>query len=371
MNLRSLYYDFLALQGIFLNSSPRCGPRVAQINISDNCNLDCVICNRSCMGVSGLLDARKVITLVKELYELGTQEIYYHGFGEPACHPGLPEMVDHVSAHSPKLRQHLITNGTWNSPGLLKAIVANKVRTRFSLHAGDTETWKRIHPYDDPDNFIQAADNLRHLTERMPEYVEVLYVLCNANYLKIDEMVDFAGKNGVRKILFRPMRLFKDRQGQYMNDSLLPNEQEFQRASDLIAEYQKRLRGRITVQSVPFEENSYDPQQERPSSRAFYLSRSCYIGYVLTVIERDGNVWGCLPESSDNQPLGNIHKDNFREIWYGEKYRTFRRKQLFINKACLDSHGCHSYCQHLDTNVRLNLIKPWRKWISPAGKRSE
>jgi len=366
MRIRSLYYDFLTLLGIFLNSAPRCGPRIAQINISDNCNLDCAICNRSCMGVSGLLDSRKVMTLVNELYELGTQEIYYHGFGEPACHPGLPEMVRQVSAHSPKLRQYLITNGTWNSPGLLEAIAANKVHTRFSLHAGDAETWKRIHPRDDPENFIQATDNLRCLTDCIPEHLEVLYVLCNANYLKIDEMVAFAEKNGVRRILFRPMRLYKNLQGEYTNASLLLNEQEFQRASDLIAQYKQKLSGRITVQSVPFEQNSYNLQQERPSSRNFYLSRGCYIGYVLTVIERDGNVWGCLPESSDNQPMGNIHKNNFREIWCGEKYKAFRQKQLFLDKTCLDRHGCHSYCQHLDTNIRLNLIKPWRKWISPA-----
>jgi radical SAM protein with 4Fe4S-binding SPASM domain len=121
------------------------------------------------------------------------------------------------------------------------------------------------------------------------------------------------------------------------------------------------------VQSVPFEQNTYDPQQERPSSTDFYLSRSCYIGYVLTVIERDGSVWGCLPESSDGLPLGNIHETTFREIWYGDKYMSFRRKQLFLNKADMDHRGCHSYCQHLETNIRLNRIRPWRGLLSRSG----
>ena len=71
MNLRSFYYDFKTLQGIFLHGSPRCGPRVAQINISDNCNLDCVICNRSSMGVGGLLDINAIFALVKELDGMG------------------------------------------------------------------------------------------------------------------------------------------------------------------------------------------------------------------------------------------------------------------------------------------------------------
>ncbi len=121
-------------------------PEIAQINISDNCNLDCAICNRSSMGVGGLLDIDTILALVKELDRMGTQEIYYHGFGEPACHPCLPEMISHVSAHCPRVRQHIVTNGTWDSPELRRVLTAGKVRIRFSLHAGDADTWKRIHP---------------------------------------------------------------------------------------------------------------------------------------------------------------------------------------------------------------------------------
>ena len=361
MSFRSLYYDFRTVQAIFLHGSPRCGPRIAQLNISDNCNLDCVICNRSSMGVSGLLDTSRVLSLVRELYQMGTQEIFYHGFGEPSCHPGLPEIINHVAVHCRELRQHIVTNGTWNSPELRRALTAGKVRIRFSLHAGDEDTWKRIHPRDDANNFIQAADNLRQLTASTPENIEVLYVICRANCHAIAAMVDFARENGVKKILFRPMRLFRNRHGAYMNDSQMPTEQEFGKAAALIAHYQTKLRGRICLQSVPFEQNSYDIGQGRPSSWTFYLSRSCYIGYVLTVIERDGNVWGCLPESSDGHPLGNIHERSFREIWNGEEYKLFRRKQLFLNKAVLDHKGCHSYCQHMETNIRLNRIKPWRR----------
>lgn len=367
MSLRRLYRDFKTLQGVFLHGAPGCGPRIAQINISDNCNLDCAICNRSSMGVGGLLDTDKVLTLVKELDGMGTQEIYYHGFGEPACHPGLPGMVNYVSVHCPGLRQHIVTNGTWDSPELSQALTSCNVRIRISLHAGDSDTWKRIHPYDDLRYFFQAEDNLRHLTAAMPDNIEVLYVVCKANCREIGSMVDFAVKNGVKEILFRPMRLFKDRHGATMNESLLPSRQEFLDAAALIADYQRKLRGRISVQSVPFEQNSYDSRQGRPSSRAFYLSRSCYIGYVLTVIERDGSVWGCLPESSSGRPLGNIQDNSFREIWYGEKYRSFRQRQLFLDKAALDHQGCHSYCQHLETNIRLNRITPWRKFMSSAG----
>jgi len=366
MHLRRLYYDLITILGIFRQGCPCCGPRIAQINISDNCNLDCTICNHACMGVSGLLDAEKVITLVDELDDLGTQEIFYHGFGEPGLHPRLPEMIRHVHEKAPRMRQHIITNGTWDSPRLLGAISEGRVNVRISLHAGDAETWQRIHPRDDLKYFRQAGENLLHLTGRASDRLEVLYVICNANYKKIAEMVAYAADHGVRRILFRPMRLFKDPSGRYMNAHLLPNADQFQEAAAAVAHYRQELRGRISVLSVPFEENSFDAEQGRPSSRSFYLSRSCYIGYLLTVIERDGSVWGCLPESSNGEPLGNIHATPFREIWYGPEYDAFRKRQLFLGKELLDHHGCHSYCQHLDTNVRLNRITRWRSGGRPA-----
>lgn len=361
MILRHLYYDLITMCGILGNGRPQCGPRIAQINISDNCNLDCTICNHSSMAVSGLLDADKVITLADELNSMGTQEIFFHGFGEPGLHPRLPEMIQRVRLQAPQIRQHLITNGTWNSPRLLDAILKGLVHVRFSLHAGDPETWQKIHPRDGLENFRKAGENLLRLTDRADDRMEVLFVICNANHQKIAEMAAFARDHGVKQILFRPMRLFKNRAGEYMNAHLMPNAEEFQEAATAVARVQQELRGRISVQSVPFEQNCFDPTQDRPSSCTFYGTRSCYIGYVLTVIERDGNVWGCLPESSGGKPLGNIHEKSFREIWYGQEYEAFRQQQLFRDKTALDPDGCHSYCQHLDTNMRLNRFRLRRK----------
>ena len=368
MNLRSIYLDLITLQGIFRQKQPWCGPRIAQIDISENCNLDCAICNRSSMGVSGLMDGERVFSLVDELYALGTQEIFFHGFGEPACHPRLPEMIRYVHSHCPKLRQHLITNGTWDSPALRSALVEGRVKTRFSLHAGEETTWRRMHPRDNIQYFRQAGENLRFLTAQTPDRVEVLFVICNLNFQRIPEMVFYASNHGVKSILFRPMRLFKDRNGQYMNASLQPKADEYREAARVIAGLQRELHGKIRVQSVPFEEHSFSHELERPSSREFYLSRSCYIGYVLAVIERDGGVWGCLPESSDGVPFGNIHETSFKDIWFGPKYAGFRKKQLLLNKAELDHHGCHSYCQHLETNIRLNRLKPWRSLRKSSGR---
>lgn len=318
------------------------------------------MCNRSSMNVSGLIDADRLLSLVDELYKLGAQEVFFHGFGEPSCHPRLAEMILHCSAGHPGLRLHLVTNGAWDSRKLDDAIMKGRVHTRFSIHAGDADTWRQIHPRNSMDFFFQTGENLRRLAAFAPNRVEVLYVICNLNYHKIPEMVSYACAHGVKKIHFRPMRLFDDRMGRCMNASLQLGAEQFNQAAAAIARLGHQFRGRIRVHSIPFEQNSFSQDLERPSSRAFYISRSCYIGYVLAVIERDGGVWGCLPESTFGEPFGNIFESSFREIWYGDKYAKFRERQLFLDKGSLDEIGCHSYCQHLDTNLRLNRFKPWR-----------
>ena len=110
-------------------------------------------------------------------------------------------------------------------------------------------------------------------------------------------MISYALDHGVRKILFRPMRLFRDRHGKYMNAELLPTAKEYHEAASIIARLKMELQGQISIQSVPFEQTLYDSELGRPS-RSFYLTRACYIGYVLAVIERDevfGDVCRNLP----------------------------------------------------------------------------
>ena len=134
--------------------------------------------------------------------------------------------------------------------------------------------------------------------------------------------------------------------------------------AEFIAVKERLLRVRdsheFNIQMAPFYENLYNSNLQRPSSRDYYLQHNCLIGYVLTVIERDGSVWGCVPEATGGISLGNIHKKSLMEIWYSPDYRQFREKQLFYNKQCLDQEGCHSYCQHLDKNRKLNNLRRLR-----------
>lgn len=360
MTLRGAYYDGLTVLGVMLQRQPLCGPRIVQIGICDECNLACAMCNRRAMGAGGMMPAETLTRLVPDLYALGMREIFYHGFGEPCLHPDLPDVIAFTRAHAPKAKQHIITNGAYLPDSLLRAILDADVKVRISTHAGDRAAWKAVHPDDDDRVFDRVAENLRRLCNRRPDRVEVLYVMTNLNCGGVQAMLDFACATGVRHLLFRPMRLFPDAQGREMNRQLMLSREQYERLQAELDDAVSRYRGRLDIQAVPFLENRFDDVLGRPSSCAYYREHSCYIGSVLTVIASNGDVWGCVEESSTGAPLGNIHLARFKDIWWSEAYGRFRDRQLFREKAALSPDGCHSFCQHLGINRKLNNVRRFR-----------
>ena len=48
----------------------------------------------------------------------------------------------------------------------------------------------------------------------------------------------------------------------------------------------------------------------------------CYYGWLFSVIDADGNLYPCcFQDRRPSSAIGNIKKDNFRKLWYSEKYR--------------------------------------------------
>ncbi len=355
MALRNVYYDFLTVLGILLGRGPLCGPRILQLNISDECNLDCIMCNRSCMGAGGFLDYDKAISIINEIYPLGLQEVYFHGYGEPFLHPRVTDLFRSVRKQHPLLKLFVITNGTCISGDAISEILRRDVHVRFSIHAGDHETWKEIHPEDDASLFGRVKESIRALTRERPSQAEILYVLFKTNIKAIEPMVGLALETGVKRVLFRPMRLYPDRMGRWMNAHLMPTQEEYQTLSKDLAEIKIRYSKTLAIDLTPFLESPFDPGLGRPSSYDYFKDHACYIGSVLTVIATHGQVWGCVEESS--VPMGNLQEASFKDIWWSGAYQVFRKERLCSNGTLLHQTDCRSYCQHLGINKKLNDFK--------------
>jgi MoaA/NifB/PqqE/SkfB family radical SAM enzyme len=349
----SLWRDALTLLGAGLRRDPLVGPRVVQLNIADRCNLRCIMCNQSCFPPGGFLDPDRAASLIDELAALGLQELFWHGYGEPCLHPHLGDMIATVGRRHPVLRQFTVSNGTCISESLVGILRDRDVGVRISAHAGDRETWARIHPHNDPGLFDRMVEAIARLAEGRPGRVELLFALFETNREQIDGMIRLARETGVRRVLFRPMRLFRGADGAWMNDRLMPGREDFLRVRVQLLSLREELRGVMELSLDAFAMSGFDSALGRPVTGDYYLHNPCLIGWVFSVVETDGRVHGCLPESCAG-PLGNIHQQSFREIWWSDAYRKFRRDRVTCGRGGGDPEGCHTWCQHLDTNRRLN-----------------
>jgi radical SAM protein with 4Fe4S-binding SPASM domain len=51
----------------------------------------------------------------------------------------------------------------------------------------------------------------------------------------------------------------------------------------------------------------------------------CPIAYVEPTIDSDGNVYPCNLFTDEPMSMGNVYTTPFLDIWFGERFQTFRR----------------------------------------------
>lgn len=360
MNWRSVYLDAETAAAAVSGRRPRCGPRILQLNVCDDCNIECIMCNRSCLGKAGRMRYETAISILDQLVPIGLQEVFFHGGGEPFLHPRLPDIIEYAHSRYPRLRKGVVTNGTAIDGDTTKLLRECRVKVRFSVHAGTEDVWGAIHPNLGRDLFPSLCRNLAALALGRPEYTEVLFVLFKTNWRSWRAMLDFAQEFAPLSVLLRPMRLYLGRDGQPMNAHLQLDEQEFAELASELRNYLADYHGPLSISAAGFAHSLFDRELGRSSTWDFYRRRSCYIGYVLMVVLTDGTVLPCLEESFD-EPLGNLNLQRAADIWWSPAYQRFRDRQRMARRLIRPKTDCLSWCQHLGINRKLNYLNP-RAW---------
>lgn len=365
MDWRSVYFDTQTAAAALSGGRPLCGPRILQLNICDDCNIECLMCNRACLGKTGHMSFETAKSVLDQLVPLGLQEVFFHGGGEPFLNPRLSDMIAYAHSHYPGLRKAVVSNGTAIDSATAALLRECQVKVRFSVHAGSEDMWRAIHPNLGRDLFPRLRQNLTALAPGRPDHTEILFVLFKTNWRSWRTMLDFAQEFAPLSVLLRPMRLYLGRDGLPMNAHLQLDEQEFAELDRELEAFLATYRGSLSINAAGFEHSLFDRELGRPSTWDFYQRRSCYIGYVLMVVLTDGTVLPCLEESFD-EPLGNVNRQPLRDIWWSPAYQRFRVRQRLARQLVRAKTDCLSWCQHLGINRKLNRLAP-RAW--PIGRR--
>ncbi len=135
---RKIFSRYLDILGVLDGSFAYKGPCSAQIDLTNNCNNNCIgcWCNSPLLGEKKItpevknqtIPYKRVIALIDELCRMGTRHIYYAGGGEPFMHPQIMEIIRHTKRRG--LECYVNTNFTLIDKKRAKKLAAEGVDFR-------------------------------------------------------------------------------------------------------------------------------------------------------------------------------------------------------------------------------------------------
>lgn len=361
------------------------GPDCAQIDLTNNCNNNCVACwcNSPLLGEKVIpphikkqsLDYNLVIKLIDTLSRMQTRELYFSGGGEPLMHPNAIEILSY--AKSKGFICYLHTNFTLVDDDTLKRIIEMKLDFLVvSLWAATAQTYVKTHPGRTTEDFLRTKEMLARLNKEKKFYpnVRIYNVISNLNYREIVQMVEFCLETcsenteftvvdtipeATDKLLFTKEQVSEILE---MCELIKGNKKFYNNGSLIVSNFEHFIR-RI----------SNDGNSNVEYDVGVLADIPCYIGWIFARVLADGNVNSCL--KSHRIPIGNLYKEEFEAIWNGSKQREFRRcalkpkkdSQIFsmIGNDPKKTIGCYKGCDDLYRNMQMresfSSLSPSRK----------
>jgi molybdenum cofactor biosynthesis enzyme MoaA len=154
-------------------------PRSVLLEVSNLCNHRCVFCAYPKMTRPGRrMDLAATRKILEDAYALGAREAGFYSGAEPFTSPDL-EAIVRAAKDIGYEYTFISTNGSLATDARLAAIIDNGLDSiKFSINAGDRETYRRIHGQDHFDRVLRALRFSHEYREKTgaPLYISVSFV---------------------------------------------------------------------------------------------------------------------------------------------------------------------------------------------------
>lgn len=370
---------YLNFKGIVNKTFAYKGPDIVQIDLTDRCNSQCLVCwihspfIRKVQEINNEeeLDFATVKNFINDIAKSGTKEIIFSGGGEPFYYPKIWEILEYTQKINLNFR--INTNFNLLNRNDINRLLSfdNLASLTISIWAGDAALYTKLHNRD-LDIFYKVKENLAFLNASKPSNLEtkIYTIINNMNYLDLRNIVNLANEVGCSAVEFGVTDVLPR-----ITDSFLLNEEQLNLLRKYLIHMIKDLKSkkqkvkiinkdlflkRISSQKVCYGE--YD---------SFIDKTPCYIGWIFLRLKANGDFNSCL--KSHRLPIGNIYKDNFFSVWNNNLQREFREKSLSIHKdedyfryignGNDGAIGCRRVCDNIIINEHFHRIVRYLSWI--------
>lgn len=319
------------------------------------CNLNCKFCKND-HGVVEELSDEKIMRTVKEGIDLGVEEWWITGGGEPLMRKNLTlNIVEEIKGEDKFC--DLMTNGTLLDDETIERLVRCGLdRILISLDGPSATVNDKIRGKGVFDKVIKSIKRINYYKEEFksekPE-IQISSVINSYNYNKLVEMAYLAQELGVDELELHQMLVYEDTR-KTVSDLILDD-----REKEELTENIKEVKDISDNFSLNFNSDALDLQlSEDKELRAGKKEKDetqffCFQPFYTLLIDMAGKVAPCCPGGSSARKV-DFENRTLRDIWYGEYLTGLRDQVIAGNKM--------DFCENCGVNnLREDLLKEFNE----------
>lgn len=346
---KRLYKGLRVLKGMMLGKSvaSKAMPIRLQIEITDKCNFDCIMCNRlSRENIKRKLNSDITLSAFQTIVdEINPFYVTLNGLGEPLLNKDIGKILS-------SCRNKLITTSMPCNLSVAKVLNTQIVSCppdiiQFSIHGASKEIFEAISRKSNYEKCIAALNEFLALADnKTKQSLRILYALQAKNLLDYDNMYHLLQDVGLLKSFCLIPAYDFNVKSDDEEWRVVPTDIEIQHALE-------RLDNEIKL-CADLERSNFLIQWRdaiskiRSNDGSNKSNRPCLIPWFSTYIAANGNVLPCCYQTDECHVMGNVFEKSFSDIWNGEAYQKFRND---LRDDRENVHGC-DYC-YRDDSTRI------------------
>lgn len=317
---------------------PLCQPTSIIISITPNCPLRCRQCDIWKSPSSKTISLKEGIYIVDKLQKwLDTYCLYITG-GEPFLNQDLTKIIKY--AENNKITTNVNTNGVLINQKLSSSIIDSKLSNiTFSLDGANPTTHDYLRGVKG--TFKKTLQAIRSLSSSNNHpHIYINSIIMKKNQEELIDLIKIAETEKVDGITFQNLLPnLASKKTIHDNNPLWPTD--INRIKKIIKKIIFLSKTKKIIHSSEADLRQLSDYYTDPESLA---KLQCSAGINNFIVDHQGDVYLCFNFAS----IGNIFKDNPRDIWLGQKAQNQREKIRRCQEYCKITA-----CNRIDTN-RLN-----------------